>query len=345
MGLVGSLEDLALSELLQIVSLSNKSGVLVLRGAEGEGRIVLQDGLVRGATVPGGAADLREVLVGNDIVRKEEFDSAEAEASTGDQEVEAILIQRGVITREHLESVCGDTVESAVVKLLGWKSGEFSLDVRDAREPADPKVWTETGLNPQYLMMEACRLSDESRSDTASEESAETERSDEVEAATPAPVDGTATAPKSAPAKPPVVLIESNPDALEWTKKSLKGVFPRVHGFQHPDPAVARIRQYLGSGTLPLVLVSCSDGGDIPSNGISELRALVGRLKAQAARAPVLWLAAAGESAPEISPADGLVTRPTQRDLSGPGAAARTEPIAEQLRTDLLACLSRRATE
>lgn len=345
MGLVGSLEDLALAELLQIVGLSNKTGVLILRGAEGEGRIVFQDGLVRGAVAPGGPTNLREVLVGDDIVSKEDFESAEGEASTGDQEVAAILIQRDVITRERLESVCGDTVESAVVKLLGWKSGDFSLDVRDAREPADPKVWTETGLNPQYLMMEACRLSDESRSDTASEESAETERPDEVEAATPAPMDRTATAPTSAPAKPPVVLIESNPDALEWTKNSLKGVFPRVHGFQHPDPAVARIRQYLGNGTLPLVLVSCDDGRANPSNRISELRALVGRLKAQAARAPVLWLAAAGELAPEISPADGLVTRPTQRELSGPVAAARTEPIAEQLRTELLACLSRLATE
>ena len=86
--------------------------------------------------------------------------------------------------------------------------------------------------------------------------------------------------------------------------------------------------------------MSCDDGPDHPSIGISKLRALVGRLKAQAARTPVVWLAAAGESAPEISPADGLVTRPAEQQLSGPGAAARTEPIAEQLRTELLACLS-----
>ncbi len=41
MSLVGSLEDLGLGDILQIVSLSRKSGVLRLRCDGGEGRIVL----------------------------------------------------------------------------------------------------------------------------------------------------------------------------------------------------------------------------------------------------------------------------------------------------------------
>ena len=369
MGLVGSLEDLALPELLQIIGLSNKSGVLILNRAEGEGRIVLKDGLVRGAVVPGGPTDLRGVLVDGEIVSKEDFDSAEAEASGGDEDIRAILIQREIITQERLETVCGDAVEHSVIKLLGWESGEFSLEVRDADEPEDPKVRTATGLNPQYLMMEASRLSDEAGSGPASDELEEAddaegpptqemkhpalpdpvpvpvpEESQQTSETIPAPVASTATAATPPPAKTPVVVIDSNPDALEWTKKSLSGVFPRVHVFQHPDQALSRIRQYLGGGKLPLVLVSCDDGAANASKGIGDPRVLVGRLKAQAARAPVLWLAEAEAPAPEsISPADGLVTRPTLNELSGPGAAARNEPLAEQLRTDLLACLARSA--
>ena len=326
MGLVGSLEDLALAELLQIIGLAGKSGVLSLRGAEGEGRIVLQDGLVRGAVLPGGPTDLRGVLVDGGIVGKEDFDSAEAEADRGDEDVETILIQRGVITQDRLEAVLGDSVETSVIQLLGWESGEFSLDVRDACEPADPKVLTATGIQPQYLMMEATRLSDEARSRPPTDEAAESP----ARAAIPSP------------ARQPVVVIDSHLDALEWTKQSLSHLFPRVHVFQHPDHALSRIRHYLAGGALPLVLVSCDDGRADSSEGIGGPRAFVGRLKAQAPRTLVVWLAAAGVPAPRtISPADGIVTRPASSQLSGPDAAARNQPLAERLRTDLLECVAR----
>ncbi len=49
MSLVGSLEDLCLGDILQIVSLSRKSGLLLIHSEQGEGRIVFCDGLVRAA--------------------------------------------------------------------------------------------------------------------------------------------------------------------------------------------------------------------------------------------------------------------------------------------------------
>jgi hypothetical protein len=58
MSLVGSLEDLGLADILQIMSLSRKSGVLVLRCEDGEGRIVFRDGLVHAAALKGEAPDL-----------------------------------------------------------------------------------------------------------------------------------------------------------------------------------------------------------------------------------------------------------------------------------------------
>ena len=57
MSLIGSLEDLSLGDILQIISLSQKSGVLVIRTDDGAGRIVFRGGLVRGASTkddPGG---------------------------------------------------------------------------------------------------------------------------------------------------------------------------------------------------------------------------------------------------------------------------------------------------
>ena len=62
MSLVGSLEDLGLGDILQIVSLSRKSGLLVLRSDAGEGRIVLHDGQVRAAFVKGEPEDLQALV-------------------------------------------------------------------------------------------------------------------------------------------------------------------------------------------------------------------------------------------------------------------------------------------
>ena len=54
MSLIGSLDDLGLGDILQIINLSQKSGVLIVVGDQGEGRIVFRDGLVRGAARKGG---------------------------------------------------------------------------------------------------------------------------------------------------------------------------------------------------------------------------------------------------------------------------------------------------
>ena len=50
MSLIGSLKELCLGDILQILRLSQKSGMLVLRTDDGEGRIVFRAGLVSGAS-------------------------------------------------------------------------------------------------------------------------------------------------------------------------------------------------------------------------------------------------------------------------------------------------------
>ena len=62
MSLVGSLDDLGLGDILQIVSMARKSGLLVLRTASGEGRILFRDGMVHAAFAKGEPEDLRGLL-------------------------------------------------------------------------------------------------------------------------------------------------------------------------------------------------------------------------------------------------------------------------------------------
>lgn len=52
----GNLEEIPLPDLLQLFGTSRKSGVLVLRGERAEGRITLQDGLIRSAEIEGASS-------------------------------------------------------------------------------------------------------------------------------------------------------------------------------------------------------------------------------------------------------------------------------------------------
>lgn len=161
MSLVGSLEDLGLADILQIVSLARKSGRLLLRSDDGEGWIALQDGLVRGAAVKGQREGLRALLVGGGHVAAEAFDQAARSAGGEERKLEASLREAGVVGDDLLQAARRGGVERAVMRMFGWRSGEFRFEVRDDIESIDPGALLAAGLNTQYLAMEATRLGDE----------------------------------------------------------------------------------------------------------------------------------------------------------------------------------------
>jgi len=210
MSLVGSLEDLGLGDILQIVSLSRKSGVLVLRSETGDGQIVLSDGLVRGASIKGEPEDLRGLLGAKGLVTDEEFDRAAAEAERSGASLESTLVENTGVDSEQIESLRRDHVERAVMRMFLWRSGEFSFEVRDAIDTAENDLFVSTGINTQYLAMEATRLRDESGGpavlpEVVSEEDdtdevplfsgeAEERESDDSAEAAPDPVDALALA-------------------------------------------------------------------------------------------------------------------------------------------------------
>jgi hypothetical protein len=213
MSLVGSLEDLGLGDILQIVSLSRKSGVLALRSEAGDGRIVLSEGLVRGASIKGEPEDLRGLLVAGGLVTYEAFDRAVSQVEGGGTSLEDAVAENTGVDCEQIESLRRDHVERAVMRMFLWRSGEFSFEVRDAIDATDDELFLSTGINTQYLAMEATRLRDESSGPRALPEvesedddsdavplfsgEAEERQSDDSAEAVPDPVDALALASAS----------------------------------------------------------------------------------------------------------------------------------------------------
>jgi hypothetical protein len=169
MSLVGSLEDLGLGEILQIVSLSGKSGVLWIRSRMGEGRIVFSRGLIRGAFVKDGPGDLHELVAAAGAVPTAELEPLAAEARSAGAPLEALLCARTALDAAAIDALREKHVETTVLRMFGWPTGEFSFEIRD--DPAEgetEELLLRGGLNAQFLALEGTRLSDEDDHDGSS---------------------------------------------------------------------------------------------------------------------------------------------------------------------------------
>ena len=163
MSLVGSLEDLGLGDILQIISLSRKSGLLLLRSDRGEGRITFQDGQVRGALVKGGPADLRALVVRSGFLSEAELDAVDADARARSVPVPVALAGHPSLPVERLDELRRAHAEAAVVEMFRWRAGDFSFEIREESDAdREAGLLLTNGLSAQYLAMEATRLRDES---------------------------------------------------------------------------------------------------------------------------------------------------------------------------------------
>ena len=126
MSLVGSLADLGLGDILQIVSLSRKSGLLSIHSDEGEGRVVFCDGLVRAAYVKGEPEDLRALLVNSNFLAADEFQRADELANARGVAIDEVIPEGGSAEEPRpfiaMEFIEGEQLDVRI------KAGLFSLE-------------------------------------------------------------------------------------------------------------------------------------------------------------------------------------------------------------------------
>jgi len=171
MSLVGNLEDLGLGEIMQIVSLSRKSGILTLHSQRREGRIIFRQGQVIRALSPLYRSSLGDVLVRKGLIDQPTLGHALAfqEEEGFKERLATILANRFNIPLETVEDVVRERIETVVYSFFNWTEGTFGFELQDNIDlldsiETDPMQFTlEEGLNPQFLAMEGSRLFDEKR--------------------------------------------------------------------------------------------------------------------------------------------------------------------------------------
>jgi tetratricopeptide (TPR) repeat protein len=160
MAIEGSLVDVSLADISQLLSLGRKTGCLTITDRSNFGYIYFKGGRVVFASVLNRPDRLGELLVKNGVIQREDLSRAMEEQSREGQKqrLGEILVGLGALTQEDLEKWITVQIEEAVYHLFTWSSGSFHFNPDET--PDDDQVFL-VSLNTDGLLMEGARRVDE----------------------------------------------------------------------------------------------------------------------------------------------------------------------------------------
>ncbi len=197
MSLVGRLEDLALPDIFQIISLSKKTGTLVVRSRRGTGMVVFKDGQVIQAASDSIRDSLGNILVSQGMLNEAALSKALAfQKREPDKPLGMILTDMGAVAAQTLQGVIRKQIEEIIYDLLDWEGGFFNFELgeiipKDTIEIDTQEFLLKSGISAEYLLMEGTRILDERRKDEK-----------KPVAVKPSPVSPSSDAPAAAPKAP-----------------------------------------------------------------------------------------------------------------------------------------------
>ncbi len=168
MSLAGRLEDLALSDIFQILSVGRKTGIFIVNGSKGTAAIVFKNGLI----VRAETNDLEDTLGDNlhkaGLVKDTILNMAvEVKKKLPSKSIAEVLFDFGSVSAEVIERVARKRIEKVIYRLLLWRDGDFRFELDDMNLEGQTDLndlgWElSKGLSPEYLLMEGARVQDES---------------------------------------------------------------------------------------------------------------------------------------------------------------------------------------
>ncbi len=174
MSLIGSLEDLALGDILQILSLSRRSGILYLTRKGEEGKIVFIEGQIISASSTLHPNNILELLRGGDILQDKQLAEITNRLKTGNKtDAKAFLIESSMVKADVIEDIVQNYITNTIFDFFTWEEGNFNFEITEnLKKVYKPGLdsYLAAPLNPQYVAMEGTRKIDEKRRDVGIEE-------------------------------------------------------------------------------------------------------------------------------------------------------------------------------
>jgi tetratricopeptide (TPR) repeat protein len=154
----GSLKEASLPDVLQLLSLGQKTGCLSITDQSSLGYIYFDAGRVCYATVVNRRDRLGDILVKSGKVSQAQLDEAiRRQGDDRDKKVGELLVETGALPRAELEHFMRLQIEDAVFFLFTWRRGNFTFESDIRPHKQDFLV----SIDPEGLLLEGARRIDE----------------------------------------------------------------------------------------------------------------------------------------------------------------------------------------
>ncbi len=155
MGLEGNLQEFSLAEVLKLIEVSKKTGVLKIIRSDAEGQIFFREGKVYFAR-----SDWNRTSLGVRLLRAKKLSREQLETALSIQKKEGnkrrlgqILVEKGYIDEESLNFFIQKQILDSVFDLFRWPEGNFNFEADTIAEEEDVGI----SVSTDNLIMESAR--------------------------------------------------------------------------------------------------------------------------------------------------------------------------------------------
>ncbi len=160
MAIEGSLRELGFQDVLQLLELARKTGVLTLttERRDDDAEVHFDAGQIVFARRRKSQRRLGQQLIRSGKLTERELQRAlELQRADPSQRLAWILLEMGSVSREELERQLRFQIEEAVYEVMSWTDGHFRFEERESVTLGDPEV----RMRVDSLLMEGARRIDE----------------------------------------------------------------------------------------------------------------------------------------------------------------------------------------
>ncbi len=160
MAFKGTLKEFKVPDILQLISMQKKTGILTFNSNEGFITIIFEDGFIVGVDAFPKKLEMRvgSVLVKQEIISEEMLQRALAIQKRTGQKVGEILSAMGLIDEKTIPEALKIQATQIVLSLFTWKKGEYNFKVMDFMED---ELKTLKPMSADNLIMEGVQMLDE----------------------------------------------------------------------------------------------------------------------------------------------------------------------------------------
>jgi len=129
MALKGNLRDFSTTQLLNLVNLARKTGLLIIMSQAGSARLYFREGKLIHASIGSVDGHLADMLLKAGKLSTEQAEKIEAQADMqSDKQLGLALMNAGYVSQDDIVQSVKDYMLDIVYTLFSWNEGEFQFD-------------------------------------------------------------------------------------------------------------------------------------------------------------------------------------------------------------------------